>query len=251
MRLKDYHVHSVFSDGADTPEQIVLTAIEKGMTEIGFSDHSYISYPCDIVYWLNKESEPVYKAEISRLKEKYKDKIKILCGIEQDYYSDHNACGYDYIIGSVHFIKTDSVLIAVDHDEEYLLDNLRHFDGDIYLFAEKYYKLVENVVTKTKCDIIGHFDLVSKYNERSFLFDENHPRYITAWKTAADKLIKTGKPFEINTGAIARGIKKHPYPSMEIIRYIKNKGGKFILSSDAHSKENLCYNFEKIINLQK
>lgn len=250
MCRKDYHIHTAFSDGEDAPEQIVLAAIEKGMTEIGFSDHSYISYPSDIVYWLKKETEPAYKAEIARLKEKYKEKIKILCGIEQDYYSDHAACGYDYIIGSVHFLKADGFLIAVDHDKEYLSKNLKHFGGDIYSFAEEYYKLLRNVVAETKCDIIGHFDLVSKYNEQSFIFDENHPRYIKAWKTAADTLLKTGKPFEINFGAVAKGLKTHPYPSREIISYLKERGGKFILSSDAHKKENLCYNFDKTIDLQ-
>lgn len=251
MCFKDYHIHTVFSDGEDTPEQVVLTAIERGITEIGFSDHSYISYPADIVYWKDKDFEPVYKSEISRLKEKYKERIKILCGIEQDYYSDHPAEGYDYIIGSVHFIKADGVLVAVDEDEEYLLKNLKYFGGDIYSFAEEYYKRVAKVVDKTKCDIIGHLDLVSKYNERSSLFDETHPRYVNAWKSATDRLLKTGRPFEINMGAVARGLKTQPYPSREIINYIKEHGGKFILSSDAHMKENICFNFEKITNLQE
>ena len=41
MELFDLHVHSVFSDGMDTPRDIVISAIEKGVKTLGFSDHSY------------------------------------------------------------------------------------------------------------------------------------------------------------------------------------------------------------------
>ncbi|MBO4733172.1 MAG: hypothetical protein J5662_01715, partial [Clostridia bacterium] len=77
------------------------------------------------------------------------------------------------------------------------------------------------------------------------LFDTNHPRYVKAWRTAADKLIKTGKPFEINMGAMAKGLTTAPYPSEEIIKYLKEQGAKFILASDAHRKENIGYMFNE------
>ena len=53
-----------------------------------------------------------------------------------------------------------------------------------------------------------------------------------------------GIPFEINTGAIARGYRQLPYPAPEILSYIAKNGGKVILTSDAHSPENLCYRFD-------
>ena len=245
MCFRDYHVHTTFSDGENTPEEAVLAAIKLGMSEIGFSDHSYISRPYGTVYWMSKSGEEEYKKEIARLKAKYKDRIKILCGIEQDYCSDHPAEGFDYIIGSVHFIETEDGFFPVDESESDTLAALKCFDGDIYSFTEEYYKRVANVVEKTKCDIIGHFDLVSKFNERAHLFDEQNPRYKKAWRAAADALIKTGKPFEINMGGIISGIKTSPYPSGEIYDHIKKRGGKFILSSDAHAKKHLCFNFEK------
>lgn len=244
MQKRDLHIHTTFSDGVDTPEDCVIAAINAGFDEIGFSDHSYISYPSDIVYWKGAEYEPLYKAEITRLKAKYKGKINILCGIEQDYYSDHPAKGYDYIIGAVHFIKSGKAFVGVDEPADYTLQNLKYFDGDIYTFAEEYYKREALVVEKTNCDIIAHFDLVSKYNEVSNLFDVAHPRYENAWQYAADKLLKTGKPFEINTGAIAKGLTTLPYPSKDIIEYLRNHGAKFILSSDAHKKENIGYMFD-------
>lgn len=124
----------------------------------------------------------------------------------------------------------------------------KHFGGDIYRFAEEYYRLVGEVVEKTNADIIGHFDLITKFNENGEMFDESNPRYVAASRVAADRLLLTGKPFEINTGAISRGYRKAPYPSQAIRAYISSKGGKFLLSSDSHNAENLCFGFEKYEN---
>ena len=101
-------------------------------------------------------------------------------------------------------------------------------------------------VLKCGADIIGHFDLISKFNEAGALFDEADPRYIAASRAAADALLKTGKPFEINTGAISRGYRTAPYPSKALRDYIRQKGGSFLLSSDSHAKESLCCGFDML-----
>ena len=66
-----------------------------------------------------------------------------------------------------------------------------------------------------------------------------------AWQQAADELLKTGKPFEVNTGAISRGYRTTPYPAKEIRDYIREHGGKLIMSSDAHAKENIAFRFDE------
>ena len=72
----------------------------------------------------------------------------------------------------------------------------------------------------------------------------NHPRYVKAWQSAADTLLKTGKPFEINTGAMSRGYRTEPYPARDIREYIRRHGGKLILSSDSHMKDTIIFRFE-------
>lgn len=245
MALKDYHVHTTFSDGADTPEAMVLAAMERGMEELGFSDHAHT--PFDESYCIRRGGEAAYRAEIARLREKYRGQIRILCGVEQDYCAPVPAEGYDYVIGSVHYLNVGGDYLAVDDTPEVLRAGIdRHFGGDPYAAAEEYYKLVADVVRKTGADIIGHFDLFAKYNEKAPFFDERHPRYVSAWKRAADALLKTGKPFEINMGAIARGVRGVAYPSPEIRDYLRGRGVKFLLSSDAHCKENLCFRFDEM-----
>lgn len=240
--LCDYHVHTTFSDGKNTPEEIILAAIEKGMKEIGFSDHSYTFF--DESYCIQREKIAEYKREIARLKEKYRDRIKILCGIEQDLYSAESTEGYDYAIGSVHYVKKDDVYYTVDESEKCFLNNVKKaFGGDYVAFAEEYYNSLARFSEMKEIKIIGHFDLVTKFNENCRYFDESDKRYVAAWKSAADKLLAANKIFEINTGAIARGYRSKPYPSESIRKYIRQNGGKFILSSDSHNKDTLCFSF--------
>lgn len=244
MTLQDLHTHTTYCDGKNTPEEIVKAAIEKGMTKIGFSGHSYTFF--DESCCMSIPNVIKYLTEINSLKEKYKGKIEILCGVEQDYYSNFSRMGFDYIIGSVHYVKVDNKYIPIDESEETLLSAVnKHFGGDIYALCEEYFKTVGDVVAKTGADFIGHFDLISKFNEGGKLFDESHPRYVKAYTEAIDKLIPYSRPFEVNTGAIARGYRTHPYPSVAQLKYIAEMGGYVILNSDAHAAENLCYEFEK------
>lgn len=244
MPLADYHVHTVFCDGKNTPEEMVKAALEKGMEAIGFSGHSHTAF--DEGWCMSVDGTAAYRKEIARLKKAYAGKIKIFCGVEQDYFSDASTEGYDYVIGSVHYLCVNEKYIPVDESAEDLKAAAeKQFGGDMMALCEKYYRTAANVCEKTNCDIIGHFDLITKFNEGGALFDENDPRYIAAWQKAADKLLRSGKVFEINTGAISRGYRTQPYPSADIRSYIKAKGGTFILSGDSHSADTLCFQFDR------
>lgn len=221
----------------------MLRAISLGMEQIGFSDHSYTFF--DDSWCMKKENIEAYRAEIMRLRGKYKDKIEILCGIEQDFYSEEDTLSYDYVIGSVHYVKVGDRYVPVDESKESFQNSLQaYFAGDALAFAECYFDTVADVVKKTNAHIIGHFDLITKFNREGF-FDESDERYVAAWKRAVDRLLPYGRPFEINTGAISRGYMDFPYPAREILAYIKEKGGSFLLSSDAHSTDAIAYAFDK------
>lgn len=245
MISKDLHMHTAYCDGADTPEDMILAAIDKGLSTVGISGHSYTFF--DTSYCMQKEDIPRYIAELRYLRTKYFDKIHVLCGVEQDYYSDYPTDDFDYVIGSVHYLKVDDdVYIPVDEGMVILKEAAeKYFGGDIYALCEQYYETVADIADKTDCDIIGHFDLITKFVEKMPLFDVNHPRYVAAWQYAVDELLLFDIPFEINTGAMSRGYKTQPYPSAEMIAYIRKNGGRFVLSSDAHSAENVAYKFEE------
>lgn len=235
----DFHMHTVFCDGKNTAEEMVLKGIEIGLSVIGFSVHSPLDH--DKSGWcIRPDKTEAYRAEIHRLRDQYADKIRIYCGIEQDYFSKTSVDSYDYVIGSVHSVFKDGEYVDVDHSVETSARAICElYDGDIYAYAEAYYALVADVVRQTNADIIGHFDLLTKFQDRGLAFDPENPRYIAAWKRAADQLLQTGKPFEINTGAISRGYRKMPYPALDIMKYLAEHGGKAVITSDSHSTDAL------------
>ena len=155
MITKDLHMHTCYCDGARAPEEMVTAAIEKGLHTVGISGHSYTFF--DESYCMQKTEVPRYLAECRYLRAKYFDRIHVLCGVEQDYYSDYPTDEFDYVIGSVHYVKVDEEYIPVDESVTILQDAVeKYFNGDIYALCELYFATVADVVNKTDCDIIGH-----------------------------------------------------------------------------------------------
>lgn len=242
--MRDLHTHTLYSDGKNSAEEMVLAAIEKGLDEIGISDHAYTFF--DESYCIKKENIPSYLAEIAALKEKYKDRITVKCGIEQDLYSAESTAPFDYAIGSLHYLKCGETYYPLDcKKEDFISLAEKEFGGDYYALAERYFSLVSAYAERDDITFIGHFDLITKYNEGNALFDENHPRFLAAAEQAADALLAADKPFEINTGAIKRGYRTTPYPTAAIYAYLREKGARFLLSSDAHATDGIAFAFER------
>ncbi len=238
----NFHTHCNFCDGLDSPEELVITAIEKGFYHLGFSSHNHSDLESDFA--LKPINAIIYRNTIADLKEKYKNQIDIYCGIEQDYFSDESTAEYDYVIGSVHYVLKNGEFICVDNKPEIITDAVnRMYGGDFDAFAEDYFSLVADVVNKTNADIIGHIDLISKFSN-CLKFTESE-RYLKAAENAVKTLVKFEKPFEINTGGMSRGYKDTPYPSLEILKMIKKYGGKIIITSDCHNKDFLDYGFNE------
>ena len=74
--LANYHTHTTFCDGKNTPEEVILSAIEKGFSAIGFSGHSYTPY--DLRYCM--PDPEAFRKAIPPLKEKYKNQIQVYLG---------------------------------------------------------------------------------------------------------------------------------------------------------------------------
>jgi histidinol-phosphatase (PHP family) len=228
---------------------MIEAAIKIGCNSLGFSEHSHVE--CDPIYSMTEETTRKYVKEINRLKEKFAGQVEIFLGLERDYYSENETdIDFDYIIGAVHNFEKDGLFVCVDNGAESQRASVNKYcGGDFYSFAEQYFAVVADVANKTKADIIAHFDLVSKYNSGSRNFDENHPRYISAALDAMDEIMKKCRLFEVNTGAMYRLGKTEPYPSIFFLKELKKRGGEVIITSDSHSAESLCHEFENMKQL--
>ena len=244
MSFFDLHTHTVYCDGKNTPREMIESALKKGFSAIGFSAHAYT--PFDESYCIKKEDTARYLAELSALKAEYADRIRVLSGFEVDAYGNLPEGAYDYRIGSAHYVKVGEQYYDVDLSAEYTKKVISEvFSGDADAYAEAYYQALATVgcVNPT---FIGHFDLLTKFNEHEALIDTASLRYIKAWQSAADTLLALGVPFEVNTGAMARGYRSAPYPSYEILDYLKSRGATFVLSGDAHSLSGIGYVFDRV-----
>ena len=237
-RKSSVHCHSTMCDGRNTLQEMASAACAQGLTTLGFSGHSYTFF--DESYAMSRQNTDRYRQEVEALKREYAGRIRILCGVEQDYFSRMPTDGYDFVIGSVHYVLHEGTYVPVDNSkEDFIRDVQWYFDGDYLAFCEEYYAQVAQVLQVTGADVVGHFDLVTKFNEGNALFDESDPRYVAASQAALDALIGQGALFEINTGAVVKGYRSEPYPSVPLLKRIADAGGKVILSSDCHRADKL------------
>ncbi|MDD6807843.1 MAG: histidinol-phosphatase [Oscillospiraceae bacterium] len=245
MVYNNYHTHTIFCDGENSVEDMIIAAIELGCPELGFSGHSFLSIDPD--WTMTKEQSKQYRKTVLEMKKKYESKINVRLGIEQDYFSDTEELElYEYVIGAVHCIIKDGVYVSVDASKELQEDAINKvYNGDKMAFVEDYFNLVSKVYDKTKCNIIAHFDLLNKFG----LFDQNDERYIHAENMALEALIETPSFFELNTGGIARGYTTEPYPNERVLKILGMSQKPVILSSDTHSKDTITFGFDNMLKL--
>lgn len=247
MAFSDFHTHTVFSDGLSTVRECVTAAREKGLAALGISDHSFT--PFDTSYCMRPDTHlemyvKTVRAEQYRAREE--DGFQLLLGIEHDFGSEINKEDYDYTIGSVHYVFHKGEVFSIDHTPEGQLKGINTlFGGNTLDFVKVYFEHLVTHAEKNKPTFIGHLDLPAKYG----YIDETDPTYIALATEAITEIVSHVPLFEVNAGAIIRGLRTVPYPAPHLLTILKECGGKVILSSDAHEKSKLCYFFPEALKL--
>lgn len=238
MIISNYHTHTQFCDGKSTAEEMVVSAINKGFSVLGFSGHGYTSF--DHTYCMKDTAG--YRAEIRRLREKYKKDIEIYMGCEEDMYHPQYRADFEYILGSSHYVRRGNVYEPIDSSPETMTRALALFDGDTRAMAESYYSNFVSYIKKRKPDIIGHYDLLTKFEEKVNFGFFDDPEYHKIAEKYLREALRADCIFEMNTGAISRGWRTLPYPHENLLRIIRSEGGKITLTSDCHQADNLdCF----------
>ena len=238
--LANYHTHTTFCDGKSTVEEVVLSALEKGFAVIGFSGHGYT--PFDFTYCM-KDTDG-YLAEIRRVKEKYGKEIEIYAGVEEDASYPQPRGLFDYVLGSSHYFCVQKQYFPIDSSIECLNKCVSLYGGDTVRMAEDYYSSFCTYLNRYRPDVIGHFDLLTKFDEQSprFLPD---PAYRAVAKKYLLEAMRCGGIFEVNTGAISRGYRTMPYPHEELLYVLKKEGARVMLTSDSHHADTLDCAFDE------
>lgn len=252
------HGHTTYCDGKNKAEDYIRRAIGKGFESVGLSGHSYTAF--DPEYCMSVQGTEEYLKELKELKEKYRGKIQVYVGIEADFYSGYDKktdkeMGLDFRIGSVHYVKDKNGkdrYYCIDNSPEILEYGIKSYDnGNVQSLIEAYYDNIVEMLYKQRPDIIGHLDLVKKFNRDNKYFDENAGWYKNKVKNILDEIAKTDAIVEINTGGMSRGWTETPYPSIPLLEKILEKNIPITISSDVHAVENIDFYFEESVEIAK
>jgi len=253
----NYHTHCRFCDGKGDPRDYVIEAIKRGFTSLGFSSHAPLKEDND---WTLKDSEVEnYLETINSLKNEFRNQITIYTGMEIDYYPDENrfetfsGLNLDYSIGSVHMLKPEgtTTYYSVDESESVFKEVLDGVFGSIEAFSREYYKTLRELIEQGGFDILGHIDLIKKFNKGFKFFNEKEAWYIEEVISTLDLLKGRDIIVEMNTGALSRGVQDTPYPSEWILKECFKRDIKICLNSDVHAANNIeCY-FDEALDIIK
>jgi histidinol-phosphatase (PHP family) len=254
MSWVNFHTHSNFDDGKVELEEYVKDAIKQNVAILGFSSHNPLPFPVDWV--VKKEDFKKYCKTIRVLAEKYKDKIRILLGLEMDflpsinsfYREGINLSTLDFLIGSVHFVNFfhENKGWAIDESEEDFEKGLDEiYKGDIKKVAEDYYTLIREMLRLENPDIIAHLDLIKMNNKGEKYFSEEESWYKETVLDTLKTIARSHSILEVNTGGIARGKTDSLYPSNWILEEAYNMRIPITLCSDAHSPEQITAKFKE------
>ena len=244
------HTHATCCDGKNTLEEMATAAYAAGVQYFGVSCHSHTPIDLDGGYVLPADMTE-YRQTVLKLREEYAGRMEVLLGLEWDSQSDVMWSGFDYWIGSAHYQRQNGKAYAADWGEEaFTTCRDEAFGGDALAVAEGYFREVARVASM-KPTILGHMDLITKFNAGNRFFDETSPRY----EKAALEALHTADPkatlLEINTGGMARGYRDAPYPALFLLKEWRVMGGKIILTSDSHSADTILYGYGESIALAK
>jgi len=251
MFRQNLHAHSTYDDGKSTIREMIEASMAAGLAGVGISVHSPLPYENE--WGVRGEKLDAYLDEMRALRQEYAGRIEVFTGIEWDIMTVTDLSRFDYAIGSVHHLPLDTPPLCVDTSAQVTLDLLeRHFGGDADAMAEAYFAQYDAVAAQPYAKIVGHVDLLTKYDEqREAIFNPLSPRYQKAAFAAMEKLVAAGKIFEINTGAISRGCRVTPYPSKTLLCALREMGGKITISADAHHVCGVACAYDKAEALAK
>ena len=246
----DLHVHTSRDHGHSSAAEMAAAAAAAGVQTLGLVGHANTIFPCH--YAMTEENEAAFLAETDALRRRYTGHLAIFRGIELDWFSPLTDKPYDYRIGSVHYVDCGGEILSVDSDPNDLIAGAaRYFGGDWQALCRRYYETVAALGARFSPHIVGHIDLITKFNEGDCLFSTEDRRYRHAAMEAVDILLPGDPLFEINTGAISRRCRTTPYPAPFLLQHIRQRGGRILLSSDAHHKDHLRFGFDAAVELAK
>ncbi|MFI7388455.1 histidinol-phosphatase [Streptomyces sp. NPDC049813] len=221
----------------------VEAALAAGLDTLGFSDHSPFFAEEDDHHkpWvaMARPEFGSYLAEAARLREEYRGRIRLLTGVESDFFPEHAelyARTYadlelDYIIGSVHVVGDTDIF----HRDRWTGATEDHLLAE----KERYCDLVAASARSGMFDILGHIDALRG----------NCPRLDEIRTPAEDRMVEaiaeSGVVVEVNTSGNTKRCGGW-YPSDRLLGRLREHDIPLTFGSDAHDPERVGDQFHEV-----
>ncbi|MCG8482238.1 MAG: histidinol-phosphatase HisJ family protein [Clostridia bacterium] len=245
--MYDYHVHTSFSADCEAPiNDIIESAIEKGVKEIAITDHIDYDYPSkQIDFSLDFEA---YHRTLNDCREKYKDRIDVIKGLEvglQHHVIDQSkeavdAHPYDFVICSFHAAEKKEL-----HFGDYF-ENKTPLNAYIDFYTYTY----QCLEAFQSYNVVGHINIIDRYKK---YIDKpiEFMGYFDIVEAIFKRVIQNGKGIEINTSSFRYNMDVLS-PTMEMLKLYKELNGEIItVGSDAHSPDYIGHQIDYIYDLLK
>jgi histidinol-phosphatase (PHP family) len=241
--IADYHVHThLCGHAGGTIEESIQAAVARGFSEIGIADHLPLTYIDDRTLSMSAEQLPLYVEQVLELKERFSGTITVRLGIEADYHAPTleriagmvEAHPFDYVIGSVHAIR------------DWAFDDPRteeRYEGlDLDDFYIEYLETEMAMVETGLYDIVGHADLVKKFDKRATIDLSGY------YRDLLERVERAGMCYEVNTAGL-RWPAAEIYPEPLFIRIGAELGVPITLGSDSHDPRDVGRDFDRALAL--
>jgi histidinol-phosphatase (PHP family) len=256
--LSDYHLHLRPDDAVAAPGEFFTTANferyreaagERGISELGVSEHIY-RFRQALEIWRHPFWERFAHDDLDEYCDFVREHTDLRLGIEADFVpgaedrlaSLLDARDFDYVVGSVHFIREG----AVDMDDFTVWD-----PSDPRRSAEaiwgRYFETVAASAASGLFDIIAHPDLVkiwgSEHPERTPTRD---PRFF--YEPTVEAFAEAGVAVELSTAGLRKPVGEM-YPAPAFLEMCVEAGVPVALSSDAHRPQDVGSGYEQALEL--
>jgi histidinol-phosphatase (PHP family) len=252
--LTDYHVHLRPDEPGTEPdeyftsenvERYLKAAREAGIEELGVSEHVHRFHQAldvwDHPFWVESARDDL---------EAYAEFVRdtpLRLGIEMDHVAGRedrianllDSQDFDYVIGSVHFVRD----MAVDHGVWDIWESITDADRVWGI----YFEALAEAARSGLFDVLAHPDLVKVWGpERPR--PERDPRF--HYEPAVEAIAESGIAVEISTAGLRKPVREI-YPSPGFAEMCVDAGAAFSLSSDAHVPEHIGFAYDKAVEVMQ
>jgi histidinol-phosphatase (PHP family) len=251
--LTDYHLH-LRPDETDASaaeyfteanvERYRAVAEQRGIAELGVSEHVY-RFEQALEVWRHPFWERYARDDLDAYCGFVRERTDLRLGIEADFVPGAEdrmanlleARDFDYVIGSVHFMRDG----AVDMDDYSVWDAGRSAE-EIW---RRYFETISQAAGSGLFDVLAHPDLVKMWGGERPLPQGDLRRY---YELAMEGIAESGIAVEVSTAGLRKRVAEL-YPAPAFLSMALEAGAPVALSSDAHRPQDVGADYDAALEL--